>query len=114
VPLVDGLSNVAAWVIGAILVVLVISALWLLYAPVMMARTDGRTVGRIAMGIRVVRAGGQPMTFWFAALREVVVKVLLFSVLPFILHLLDALWPLWDEENRALHDWIVNTRVIRD
>jgi len=26
---------------------------------------------------------------------------------------LDALWPLWDEENRALHDLVVNTRVIR-
>ena len=28
--------------------------------------------------------------------------------------LADVLWPLWDEENRALHDLIVDTRVIRD
>jgi uncharacterized RDD family membrane protein YckC len=28
--------------------------------------------------------------------------------------LLDILWPLWDEENRALHDFVVNTRVVRD
>jgi uncharacterized RDD family membrane protein YckC len=26
----------------------------------------------------------------------------------------DVLWPLWDEENRALHDFIVDTRVVRD
>ena len=27
---------------------------------------------------------------------------------------LDVLWPLWDDENRALHDFIVDTRVVRD
>jgi len=27
--------------------------------------------------------------------------------------LLDILWPLWDEENRALHDFVVNTRSIK-
>ena len=27
--------------------------------------------------------------------------------------LLDVLWPLWDEENRALHDMVVNTRVVK-
>ena len=26
----------------------------------------------------------------------------------------DALWPLWDDENRALHDFVVNSRVVRD
>jgi uncharacterized RDD family membrane protein YckC len=30
-----------------------------------------------------------------------------------IVSLIDVLWPLWDEENRALHDFVVNTRVIR-
>ena len=28
--------------------------------------------------------------------------------------LADVLWPLWDEENRALHDLIVDTRVVKD
>ena len=46
----------------------------LLYAPVMMARTNGRTLGRMATDIRVVRASGEPITFGFAVLREVVVK----------------------------------------
>ncbi len=51
-------------------------------------------------------------------LREVAVKTLLFGIagsLTFgLAQLLDWLWPLWDEENRALHDFIVDTRVIQD
>jgi uncharacterized RDD family membrane protein YckC len=47
----------------------------------------------------------------------VAVKALLFGIassLTFgLASLLDVLWPLWDEENRALHDLIVDTRVIK-
>jgi uncharacterized RDD family membrane protein YckC len=71
----------------------------------------------MVLGIRVVRAKGQPMTFGFAMLREVAVKALLFGVVSSLTFglasLLDVLWPLWDEENRALHDFIVDTRVIK-
>jgi uncharacterized RDD family membrane protein YckC len=72
----------------------------------------------MAVGIRVIRANGEPMTFGFAMLREVAVKSLLFGIassLTFgLASLADVLWPLWDEENRALHDFLVNTRVIND
>jgi uncharacterized RDD family membrane protein YckC len=27
--------------------------------------------------------------------------------------LIDVLWPLWDDENRALHDMIVKSHVVR-
>jgi hypothetical protein len=27
--------------------------------------------------------------------------------------LLDVLWPLWDDQDRALHDMVVSTHVIR-
>jgi uncharacterized RDD family membrane protein YckC len=36
------------------------------------------------------------------------------GVIAVILGLMDVLWPLWDEENRALHDFFVDTRVVRD
>jgi uncharacterized RDD family membrane protein YckC len=90
----------------------------LIYAPLMMARTNGRTLGRIVFGIRVVRANRKPVSFGWAALREVVVKWLLFYViggwLTFgLLPLIDVLWPLWDEEHRALHDFVVDSRTIR-
>ena len=117
----DGDSSDAGFiaaVVGLMFMFLAIAIVAFLYAPVMMAKTNGKTLGRMALGIRVVRANGQPMTFGWAMLREVAVKALLFgfiSSLTFgLASLLDVLWPLWDDENRALHDFIVDTRVVRD
>jgi uncharacterized RDD family membrane protein YckC len=111
-------TGVVALVVGLMLSFLAVAIVALLYAPLMMDRTNGKTLGRMAMGIRVVRANGQPMTFGWAMLREVAVKALLFGFagsLTFgLANLADVLWPLWDDENRALHDFIVDTRVVRD
>jgi uncharacterized RDD family membrane protein YckC len=113
----DSDGGTAAFVGATILSVLVFAVVALLYAPLMMSRTNGQTIGRKATGIRVVRAKGEPMTFGFAALREVAVKALLFGAVGQVTFglagVIDVLWPLWDEENRALHDMIVNTRVVR-
>jgi uncharacterized RDD family membrane protein YckC len=115
---VDGDGGAAAFVVAVLIGVLVIAVVALLYAPALMARTNGKTLGRMAMGIRVIRADGGPMTFGFAMLREVAVKALLVGVVSSFTfglgYLLDVLWPLWDEENRALHDFVVNTRTIVD
>ena len=111
-------TGTASLVVGLMLSVLAITIVSFLYAPVLMARTNGKTFGRMATGIRVVRATGEPVTFGYAMLREVVVKALLFGILSSITagiaSLLDVLWPLWDDENRALHDFIVNSRVVQD
>jgi uncharacterized RDD family membrane protein YckC len=110
-------AGIAAVIVGLMLSFLAIAIVALLYAPLMMSRTDGRTLGRMAMGIRVVRAGGGPMTFGVAMIREVVVKALLVGFIASwtfgLAWLVDVLWPLWDDENRALHDFVVNTRVVR-
>jgi uncharacterized RDD family membrane protein YckC len=111
-------TGVGAVIVGLILGAIAVSIVALFYAPFMMSRTDGKTLGRMAVGIRVMRADGGPMTFGFAMLREVAVKALLFGVLGSltagIANLIDYLWPLWDDENRALHDFVVNTRVVKD
>ena len=111
-------TGIVSLVIGLMLAFLAISIVSLLYAPLMMDRTNGKTLGRMAMGIRVVRANGQPMTFGWAMLREVAVKWLLFglagSLTAGLANLADVLWPLWDDENRALHDFLVDTRTVRD
>jgi len=111
-------TGVIAVIVGLMLSFVAIAIVALLYAPLMMDRTNGKTLGRMAMGIRVVRANGQPMTFGFAMLREVAVKALLFGFagsLTFgLANLADVLWPLWDDENRALHDFLVDTRTVRD
>jgi uncharacterized RDD family membrane protein YckC len=102
----------------AIVSIFVFALVALLYAPIFMWRTDGRTIGRMAAGTRVVRANGQAMDFGTAMMREVVLKVLAVgiasSLIPLLPFLADVLWPLWDDENRALHDFPVNTRTVLD
>jgi uncharacterized RDD family membrane protein YckC len=114
---VDTDGGAAAFIVTAFFGVIAFSIVALLYAPILMSRTNGQTLGRMVVNIRVIRADGGPMTFWFAALREIVVKSLLVGVVSSFTFglswLLDILWPLWDEENRALHDFVVNTRVIK-
>ncbi len=113
---VDSDAGLVALGVAFLMTMLVIAAVGLLYAPLMLWQTNGKTVGRMATGIRLVRANGERMTFGAAALREVVIKALLFGIagsLSFgLANLVDYLWPLWDEERRALHDVPVNTRTI--
>jgi uncharacterized RDD family membrane protein YckC len=111
-------TGLVSVIVGLLIALVAVSIVALLYAPAMMARTNGKTLGRMATGIRVVRADGRSITFGFAMLREVAVKTLLFGVAGSmtlgLANLADYLWPLWDEENRALHDFIVNTRAVLD
>ena len=105
-------------VVGAVLLALVLFAvLAFVYAPLLMARTNGRTLGKMATGCRVARADGKPVTFGWAALREVAVKGLLLGIAGAITGglavLADGLWPLIDGERRALHDYVVDSRVVR-
>jgi uncharacterized RDD family membrane protein YckC len=114
-------SGIAAVVVGALVGVLAVTIVALLYAPMLMKRPgerNGQTWGKQAMNIRVVRADGRPMDFATGALREVVLKYLAVFVastfIPFIPWLLDVLWPLWDDQSRALHDLAASTRVVRE
>jgi uncharacterized RDD family membrane protein YckC len=91
-----------------------------LYAPLLMARDgarNGQTWGKQMLDIRVIRDGGEPMSFGWAALREIAVKGLLVtlasSIIPFIPWFLNYFWPLWDDQNRALHDMVVSTHVVQ-
>jgi uncharacterized RDD family membrane protein YckC len=113
------LFSAHARVAGVILLLLALIWTYFLYAPVFMMRAgerNGQTPGKQILGIRVVRQDGEPMDFGWSLLRELIVKGLLIGVLGgFFLSLpilLDCLWPLWDEQNRALHDMIVSTRVV--
>ena len=115
-------NDAGFWVLvsGAALSVLIFIVIALVYAPATMARQgahNGQTWGKQVVGIRVVRDGGESMTFWYAALREIVVKGIAVSVasfiIPFVPWFLDNFWPLWDDENRALHDMAVSTHVVR-
>jgi uncharacterized RDD family membrane protein YckC len=105
-------------VTGAILVFVGVVVAFFYYPLTMMREGEhnGKSLGKQILAIRVVRDDGQEVTFGFAVLRQFVVFYLLFSVVGGFLFgipwLIDVLWPLWDSENRALHDMIVKSHVV--
>ena len=116
----DGDSSVGAWIGASILYALLIAAVVLFYAPLLMMRDgerNGQTLGKQMVGIKVVRDNGEPFGFGWAAYREVVLKQLAVNIasaiIPFLPWFLNYFWPLWDDQNRALHDMAASTHVIR-
>ena len=99
---------------------LLVAIIALCYAPVLMARDgarNGQTWGKQLLGIRAVRDDGQPYGFGSAAFREVLLKNLAVaiasSIIPIIPWFLNFFWPLWDDQNRALHDMAASSHVVR-
>jgi uncharacterized RDD family membrane protein YckC len=110
----------AGLVVAAILAAIAFFVYWLIYAPLLMRRpgaSNGQTWGKQAFNIRVVRDNGQQLDFGYAALREIVLKKLAVniasSIIPLIPFILNYFWPLWDDQNRALHDMAVSTHVVK-
>jgi uncharacterized RDD family membrane protein YckC len=70
----------------------------------------GATPGKMALGLKVVRAGGVPISFARATGRYFAYWLsCLTAPLLFIGFLIAA----WDREKRALHDFVCDTRVVR-
>jgi uncharacterized RDD family membrane protein YckC len=87
-----------------------------LYAPLLMMRRgerNGQTLGKQALGIRVVRTTDQPVGFWNGFLRNGIAQQLLIAITFYVYALFDYLWPLRDAQNQALHDKIAKTWVVR-
>ena len=109
--------------LGIVLLVVGVLAFFvvsLLYASFFMQRDgehNGQTLGKQWVGVRVIRVDGQPFGWGGALLRELAIKQLLFGMVGGLFlsipTVLDWLWPLWDDENRALHDMVASTRVVR-
>lgn len=103
--------------------------LWLLYPAVLLTRQgprNGQTLGNQAARIRVLRNDGLAVDLRTVIMREGVGKgvvpaalfastpsLRVFDVLIAIYVLIDYLWPLWERENRALHDLLAGTHVVR-
>jgi uncharacterized RDD family membrane protein YckC len=120
VPLIAKPGAGAADVAGTVVVLAGPPLLFGLYAAALMARggrRNGQTLGKQAARIRVARDSDEPVSFGYGLVRELAVRQALFavgsSVVFGIPYLLDYLWPLWDESNRALHDMIVSSHVVR-
>jgi uncharacterized RDD family membrane protein YckC len=122
-PLVVGVPLAASGVTGlevagGVIVAAAFTFGWPLYAAITEARSGeraGQTIGKQLVGIRVVRDNGERIGFGFALLRELAVRWGLFGLIGglfFFPPFLDLLWPIWDEENRTLHDMVVSTHVV--
>jgi uncharacterized RDD family membrane protein YckC len=70
----------------------------------------GQTLGKMALGVRVVRASGAPVGYGRAAGRVASIWALGWLFLPL---LVAYLWPLWDRRHQTLYDKIVDTIVVR-
>jgi uncharacterized RDD family membrane protein YckC len=118
--LLGGRGSTGAWVAGVLVWFLIVIVMVLLYAPLLMMRSgerSGQTWGKQVLGIRAVRDNGQEWDYGSAAFREVVLKNLAVWVASFIIPVLpwflDYFWPLWDDENRALHDMAAKSHVVQ-
>lgn len=83
------------------------------YGPVMMARpgaANGQTIGKQALGLRVIHADGGEMTLQRGFLRDGIGKALL-GIIP-LYTVIDVLVPLFDSENQAIHDKVGRTYVV--
>jgi uncharacterized RDD family membrane protein YckC len=81
-----------------------------LYAWLMVGRW-GQTVGKMAVGIRVLRSQDAERVSYLRALaRAASTWVLGLFVVPI---LLAYLWPLWDRRNQTLYDKMAGTIVVR-
>jgi uncharacterized RDD family membrane protein YckC len=105
--------------VGTVLVAAYLLALagLLLYGPLLMGRAgprNGQTLGKQALGIRVVCDDGRPMAFGRGCVRELLGKALLGAATAGLWTLLDVVWPLGDGRRQALHDKLATTTVVRD
>jgi len=123
----DGGAATAVGVVISIIGGLLLLAVALLWQPYFMNREgerNGQTLGKQIVDITVVRDEGERMDLGWPFVRQ----ILVIQGIPWVLNgfaaiflipigtlalLLDYLWPLWDDENRCVHDMIVKTHVVR-
>lgn len=104
-------------IFGPLLGVVVNLGVWFAYFLLMTRNAqNGQSLGMQAVGIRVRREDGKPVDVQTVAIRQVLMQGIVASIC-FVLLVVPGivyyLWPLWDRENRAPHDMVAKTRVVR-
>ncbi|MDP6453255.1 MAG: RDD family protein [SAR202 cluster bacterium] len=79
---------------------------WAYY--VLLTGFTGQTLGKMAVGVRVIGPDGRPPGIAIAALREILGKINSSLVL-----FLGFFWVAWDRKKTGWHDHIARTHVIR-
>ena len=81
--------------------------LTIIYEALLIALWNGQTIGKLAMGIRVVTADGAPVPVGMAFARAGM-KLVSGAALG-----LGYLWMLWDAEKQTWHDKVAKTYVVK-
>jgi uncharacterized RDD family membrane protein YckC len=90
-------------------------AIALLHTSLLMARggeRNGQSIGKRALDVRVVTTAGEPVGLGTCLVREVVVKQFGTLITGGLFLPVDYLWPLFDDEDRAIHDIVAETRLV--
>ncbi|HZP98817.1 MAG TPA: RDD family protein [Reyranella sp.] len=109
VALLGGSSNDLAAGIGVLVGIAGLIALGWLYEALMTSSPRGATLGKQAIGVRIVRADGARLSFGRATARHFL-KVLVTPLLPFGIGFMLAGWT---KGKRALHDLMADTLVVK-
>lgn len=72
----------------------------------------GATLGKMALGLKVVNEDKTSVSYGTALVREFLVKNLIYGVLFFIAWL-GFLWAFWDKKRQTWHDKIARTVVVK-
>jgi uncharacterized RDD family membrane protein YckC len=86
-----------------------ITASVLFFNLVYYAERDGQTFGKRFIGIRVVRADGQPLDF-----RALAIRHFIGYPLSLLCGGLGLFWALWDAKQQGWHDKLAGTLVIKE
>ncbi len=92
--------------IASVIVLAMLLFPWTYY--VVFTTLYGATLGKMLLGIRVVKSDGRPVDWFTAFMREVVGKIL--SSLPLSL---GFLWAFFHPKRQTWHDLIANTLVVQ-
>jgi uncharacterized RDD family membrane protein YckC len=97
---------IAGSIVVMVLALLVIN--WL-YEALMTSSPRGATLGKLALGLRIVRADGAQLSFGRATARH----FLKFMITPLVPLAIGYLMAAFTAHKRALHDFLADTLVIR-
>jgi len=78
-----------------------------LYYWLMDGLNDGRTVGKLALGVRVAYPDGSKISLGTAAAREAM------AIVSGLALLVGFIWAAFDDQRRTWHDLVANTRVFK-
>ncbi len=97
-------SNFMDFVITTYLVLLIISSTYF----VLLHGLGGRTVGKMAMGIRIIREDGE-----FIGLREALIRWVGYFI-SVLCGFLGFIWAVFDSQSQTWHDKLAGTYVVRE